>query len=550
MRRGKATAFLAWGVLALLLVHVCHAASESKDEKEGKDKAEEDDEEEEEDYDPLPAEEEILGPFQIRRLNYHLVPDNSEPHYFELVGARRLASIDWIRKSFRRKAVDYREGLMRLYNRTDTPSNATNATNAANATNATNATAASSAEKEEGKTPVEAAAKADSKGQKAGAQAQNGKNPKLRGQGDEEAKPDPPPPNERTLYPGIVQPDLKDFMPMTEAYRVLTDPLLKKIYEVSGKAGLNGKGKPKFSDPLRDPYKLELGMRTGEFKMDFGFKEGQQKSTGNVHHNIKIPMIGFYTGFHMDVAIVRGELCPHCNGSGAAQDATMLTCPDCKGAGKATEDFFWRSKEARKKNTQGGVETSVTVNCLKCDGAGRLASEPCPRCSGKKTLDGKVTVTVDIEPGMLEGHAFTFKEHAEQMPDIISGDVILHIYSEEHEDFEREGSDLVTYMNITLMEALMGWQREIKHLDGRLIKVERTEVTKPGQDHEVPGMGMPIFKKPGEFGKLIMKLNIVFPERIAVDEERAREMRKADERAKLRKLHRFTAEDGDRKSVV
>eukprot|EP00961_Rhodomonas_salina_P109862 1478590-Rhodomonas_salina.1 len=37
----------------------------------------------------------------------------------------------------------------------------------------------------------------------------------------------------------------------------------------------------------------------------------------------------------------------------------------------------------------------------------------------------------------------------------------------------------------------------LKHLDGRLIKVERTEVTKPGQDHEVPGMGMPIFKKPG-----------------------------------------------------
>jgi hypothetical protein len=46
--------------------------------------------------------------------------------------------------------------------------------------------------------------------------------------------------------------------------------------------------------------------------------------TGNVHHNIKIPMIGFYTGFHMDVSIVRGEICPHCNGTGAAQHAGML----------------------------------------------------------------------------------------------------------------------------------------------------------------------------------------------------------------------------------
>ena len=44
---------------------------------------------------------------------------------------------------------------------------------------------------------------------------------------------------------------------------------------------------------------------------------------------------------------------------------------------------------------------------------------------------------------------------------------------------------------------------------------------------QVPGLGMPVYQKPGEFGKLIVKLNIVFPERIAVDEERARELRKA-----------------------
>ena len=104
---------------------------------------------------------------------------------------------------------------------------------------------------------------------------------------------------------------------------------------------------------------------------------------------------------------------------------------------------------------------------------------------------------------MLEGHAFTFKEHAEQMPGVTSGDVILHVYSEEHEDFEREGSDLVTHQNISLVEALLGFKREIKHLDGRMIEIERDKVTEPGQNHEVPGLGMPVFQKPGEFGKLV-----------------------------------------------
>jgi hypothetical protein len=48
-------------------------------------------------------------------------------------------------------------------------------------------------------------------------------------------------------------------------------------------------------------------------------------------------------------------------------------------------------------------------------------------------------------------------------------------------------------------------------------------------------MGMPIHGKPGEFGKLIVKLNIIFPERIAVDDERLRNLKRADEKAKQRR---------------
>ena len=36
-------------------------------------------------------------------------------------------------------------------------------------------------------------------------------------------------------------------------------------------------------------------------------------------------------------------------------------------------------------------------------------------------------MTVNIEPGMLEGHAFTFKEYAEQMPGVTSGLTLLSV---------------------------------------------------------------------------------------------------------------------------
>jgi len=35
------------------------------------------------------------------------------------------------------------------------------------------------------------------------------------------------------------------------------------------------------------------------------------------------------------------------------------------------------------------------------------------------------------------------------------------------------------------MEALLGFKREIKHLDGRMIEIEGDKVTEPGQNHEV-----------------------------------------------------------------
>jgi DnaJ-class molecular chaperone len=49
---------------------------------------------------------------------------------------------------------------------------------------------------------------------------------------------------------------IRAFMRMTEAYRIMTDPKRKQVYELSGSAGLKSMEQgPRFEDPLRDAYK-------------------------------------------------------------------------------------------------------------------------------------------------------------------------------------------------------------------------------------------------------------------------------------------------------
>merc|ERR1711957_711641 len=97
---------------------------------------------------------------------------------------------------------------------------------------------------------------------------------------------------------------------------------------------------------------------------------------------------------------------------------------------------------------------------------------------GKKERE---VLEVLVQKGSPDGHKMPFREMADEHPECDTGEVIFVLDEQEHKDFKRRGADLFVERNISLVEALCGFQMELTHLDERklLIKTEPGDIIKP-----------------------------------------------------------------------
>merc|ERR1719316_853530 len=139
-----------------------------------------------------------------------------------------------------------------------------------------------------------------------------------------------------------------------------------------------------------------------------------------------------------------------------------------------------------------GVQT-----CSRCDGRGvtvqtvrmgpmiQQMQSTCNDCGGQgksfKQKTEREILEVHIQKGSPDDHKVTFREMADEHPDADTGDVHFVLKQQEHAVFKRRGADLFIERNISLVEALCGFEMELEHLDGRklLIKTAPGEVVKP-----------------------------------------------------------------------
>jgi len=135
----------------------------------------------------------------------------------------------------------------------------------------------------------------------------------------------------------------------------------------------------------------------------------------------------------------------------------------------------------------------------------------CDQCPNLKHVTVTEEIELEIEPGMLDGMTQRFSGKGEPHMEGESGDLYFKVKTLRHSVFERKGDDLYTNLTISLQEALVGFEMNLKHLDGHNVPIKREKVTWPGATIMKKGEGMPNFENRNKLGNLYITFDVKFP---------------------------------------
>ena len=206
--------------------------------------------------------------------------------------------------------------------------------------------------------------------------------------------------------------------------------------------------------------------------------------------------VGFWQairGAVLRLNLTRRDTCTTCHGQGYIE--TPGTCPECGGKGTIT---------------QTGGRMKFNVQCPRCHGSGKNVST-CRACGGDGVVERAEPLEVRIKPGTRDGQRIRLagKGNAGSHGGP-AGDLYVIIKTGDHPIFHREGDDIQVTVPVTAMEAALGAKIEVPTIDGRaLLKIPPG--TQSGQKLRLREKGVPSATREGVRGDEIVEVKITVP---------------------------------------
>ncbi|WVZ71243.1 hypothetical protein U9M48_019855 [Paspalum notatum var. saurae] len=184
------------------------------------------------------------------------------------------------------------------------------------------------------------------------------------------------------------------------------------------------------------------------------------------------------------------------------------------------------------------VELNASLEDLYMGGSVKV----CDTCPNVKYVREGEFMNVDIEKGMQDGQEILFYEDGEPKIDGEPGDLKqIKIRTAWHEHFKKEGNDLHTTVEISLvqftssmlfplllsttelpsllqLESLVGFEKKVNHLDNHAVEIQTKGITKPKEVRKLEGEGMPLYHS-NKKGDMYVTFEVIFPDDLSHDQK-------------------------------
>ncbi len=349
----------------------------------------------------------------------------------------------------------------------------------------------------------------------------------------------------RELHPDVNthDPEAEEkFKEAAEAYEILSDADRRATYDRYGFEGLESRG---FASAAHG-----FGSFADIFDAFFGgdpFGRGSGRvQGGDVGVEVQITLAEAATGTKAKVSYGMVDPCDRCGGSRAEPGSEVHACGNCGGAGRVravSRTAFGQLVREQVCEVCGGEGRVRAVSrtafgqlvreqvCEVCGGEGRVPAKPCTACSGSGRRAVRKTLEVDIPAGIADEQRIRLggRGHAGDRGGP-PGDLYVLVRVAEDERFVRDGTNLVTVVDVPAPAAALGTTVTVPTLDGDE-EIEIPPGTQPATVVTLRGRGMPAVGRRGRGDQQVV-LNVLIPRNLT-----------ARQRVLLAELHESLGED-------
>jgi molecular chaperone DnaJ len=255
------------------------------------------------------------------------------------------------------------------------------------------------------------------------------------------------------------------FKEAAEAYEVLGDAEKRRRYDQFGHEGMRGTNFQEFTN-VEDIFSAFGDILGGGIFGDvFGGSQtrGRRRSSergtpgSDLRVDLKLTLEEIASGVEKRIKVRKFKNCDICNGSGSKPGSKATACLQCGGTGELRQ----------VSRSMFGQFINVTT-CPRCDGEGRIVTEPCSHCAGDGRVQGESTIRVNVPAGVADGNYIPMRGQGNAgKRGGQAGDLIVVIQQEPNQQFERNGDDIIYDLWISFPMAALGGEVEIPTLTGK-----------------------------------------------------------------------------------